>query len=145
MVQTYYLLSTPFSEEFYRVNPRISRYVPQTLTRTRLEKLLTKAAIRNSLITLITEYCYFLQSWLSPNVRQFSQLVYTLPDNRGIPIGSPLEFLISKVIMEKFESKLFESGSSLLTHSALWRHCVDDILCVWPGPIELIPLLVTFM
>ena len=40
--------------------------------------------------------------------------------------------------MEKFELQLFQSNHPLLRHIGLWRRYVDDILCVWHRPGELI-------
>ena len=60
-----------------------------------------------------------LQSCFSPNVCQFNQLVYSPPDDIGIPIGSPLGCLISEVPMEKFELELFWFNHPLLKYIAL--------------------------
>ena len=38
--------------------------------------------------------------------------------------------------MDELESEIFQSAHSLLTHIAFRRRYVDDVLCMWTGPIE---------
>jgi len=96
-----------------------------------MEELLKEAMVPKC---FIDEFLTLLQSCLAPNVCQFNELVYRLPADIGIPIGSPLGSLISEVIMSKFESELFQSDHPLLPHIVTWRRYVDDVLCVWNGP-----------
>jgi len=100
-----------------------------------MDELLREAAVPP---ILIDEFFSLLQQCLSPNVCRFNNTTYSLPVDIGIPIGSPLGSLISEVFMEKFELQLFQSSHPLLRHVGVWRRYVDDILCVWHGPGELI-------
>jgi len=71
--------------------------------------------------------------------------VYKLPPDLSIPIGSPLECLIVEVFMSGYEEELFHSGHPLLDHVFLWRRYVDDVFCIWTGPVNAIQDLVDFL
>ena len=76
-----------------------------------------------------------LQLCLTPNYCQFQYLIYEFPPNIGVPIGSPLESLVSEVFFKLFEDELFQSGSPLLTKIVYWYRYVDDVVCLWNGSL----------
>lgn len=107
--------------------------VPLIPTKERIIEILREASIPRY---FIDEFISLLNCCLSPNICQFGNSFFTLPPDIGIPIGSPLGSIISEVFMDKLETEIFQSDHPLLTHIAYWRRYVDDILCVWTGPID---------
>lgn len=47
--------------------------------------------------------------------------------------------------MDRMEHEIFQSDHPLLTYVALWRRYVDDVLCVWTGPNELLQPFLDFI
>jgi len=84
------------------------------------------------------EFFDLLKVCWSPNYCKFNDTFFEFPEEVGIPIGSPLGSLIAEVFMSKFESDLFSSGHALLSHIGYWFRYVDDILCLWTGPPDLL-------
>ena len=116
--------------------------VPLQPTRARLQKYLHEANVPPS---LIFDFKSLLQKCLTPNICQFRNSVYKLPPDIGIPIGSPLGSLIAEVFMCGYEEELFQSGHPLLDHVFLWRRYVDDVFCIWTGPIHAIQDFLDFL
>ena len=86
----------------------------------------------------LQEFFTLLNICWSLNFCKFNGKLYEFSEEVGIPIGSPLGSLVSEIFMSKFEGDLFSSGQVLLSHIHYWHRYVDDILCAWTGPQELL-------
>ena len=85
----------------------------------------------------IAEFFDLIRICWSPNFCQYNHRFYEFPEEVGIPIGSPLGSLIGEVFMSLFENTLFSSHHPLLAHVTYWHRYVDDVLCLWEGPLPL--------
>ena len=85
---------------------------------------------------MIFEFESLIEKCLCPNICQHNDLLYRVPLDIGIPIGSPLGSLLAEEFMSRLEVEFFQSGHSLLTHIAFWDRYVDDVFCIWTGSIN---------
>jgi hypothetical protein len=109
--------------------------IPKAVTLQRMGELLVKI---NTPHEEIVEFFDLLNICWSPDFCKFNNKFFEFPEEVGIPIGSPLGSLISEVFMSGFEIDLFSSGQSLLNHVFYWHRYVDDVLCAWTGPRDLL-------
>ena len=51
-------------------------------------------------------------------------------------MGSPLAPLISEIFMNLLEREVFSSACMLTQYVGYWHRYVDDVLCLWTGPVD---------
>ena len=86
---------------------------------------------------IITDFFDLIRAYWTPNFCQYNHKFFVFSEEVGIPIGSPLGSLIGEVFMNALENQMFSSRHPLLTHITYWHRYVDDVLCLWEGPLPL--------
>ena len=84
----------------------------------------------------ITEFFELLNTCWILDFHKFRNKFYKFPDEVGVPMGSPVGFLISNISMYKFENYIFSSHHCLLDYVNNWHRYIDDIL--WNGFKQLV-------
>ena len=85
----------------------------------RMGELLVNANIPHN---ELGEFFDLLNICWSPNYCKFERKFFDFPDEVGIPIGSPLGFLISEIFISKVEFDIFSSMTQvLLSHIYYWH------------------------
>ena len=80
------------------------------------------------------EFVLLLKTCLFPNICKFQNQIYRFDD--GLPMGSPLAPLISEIFMNLLERQVFTSNCMLTRYVGYWHRYVDDVLCLWTGPVD---------
>ena len=83
----------------------------------------------------VYEIVQLLSKCIKYNFCKFNDNYYKFPEGVGVPIGFPLGSLMGEAFLKKFEEDLFNSMYGGLEHIVYWRRYVDDVLCLWSGPI----------
>jgi len=80
----------------------------------------------------IDEFKRLITLCIGKNICAYRGTTYEFPD--GLPMGAPLSSLVADVFVDHFENKLF-SGNLFPNVLKRFRY-VDDILCIWNGPVS---------